>query len=492
MPLLPRHLMSRLVPLLLTVALAGLSLDLFGGLLSWSAPGRSDYGELVGDGLPVLQLLALAYLADRSLRDLARWLDLPGMGPAVPKLAMQIATCLIYFAVGALILSLVFGKSISGLLAASGIAGLVIGLALRGLVSDVFSGIALNLDRSFRAGDFIDFQVRGQTVSGKLLEIQWRSTLLADRSENVLVIPNTELSTALITNRSRPNPATELACPIAVGSEHAPTRIMRILETVSARAIHEGWLLEAPKPYVRIGAIENGMVAYRLVFCIAIDRIVPRRAQSVVYQHAIEALHCAGITLHPARHHLYVPPEDPLAGRHYALEARIAILARVALLQPLSREELRVLAEGVRILRPAGRETVLAEGDHGDSMMVVVEGTLQVLVKSDDAPVAVGRLWPGDCFGELSLLTGQTRSATVVATGEGCLFEITKDLLAGVLSSNPELILRIGLLVIQRGNLTRAALSAGAGEPEEEDHATSLVATIRRFFHLGAGPGGGG
>lgn len=476
---------SRLFPLVLTALIALVSARLFGGVVSWSAPGRGAWGEWLAEGLPTVQLLALAYLTDRSLRELARWLELPGLGPAVPRLALQIATCVVYFSFGAAILSLVFGKSISALLAASGIAGLVVGLALRGLVSDVFSGIALNLDRSFRPGDLIDFQYRGQTVSGRLLEVQWRSTLLADRAENVLVIPNTELSTALITNRSRPTQATEYPCVFQVGSEHAPARILAILDSALARAVHEGWALETPNPYVRIAGIDNGMVTYRALFCIDAARMVPRRSQSEVYRHAIEFLHCAGVTLHPARHHLYVPPEDPLAGRHYAVEARVAILARVNVLQPLSREELRLLAEGVRALRPSAGHMVLAEGDGGDSMMVVVEGSLEARVRDGGgALVPVGRLWPGDCLGELSLLTGQARSATVVALGDCCLFEITKDLMGAVLSSNPELVFRIGMLVVKRGDLTRAALTPGPGLPEDEDHASSLVATIRRFFHL--------
>lgn len=480
-----RRLASRLLPLAPTVLLALVSLRLFGGVVSWSAPDRVEFNEWLSEGLPTLQLLALAYLVDRGLRELARWLERPGLGPAVPKLAMQIASCVVYFSFGAAIVSLAFGKSISALLAASGIAGLVVGLALRGLVSDVFSGIALNLDRSFRAGDHVDFQYRGQAVSGRLLEIQWRSTLVADRGENVLVIPNTELSTALIVNRSRPTTASEFGCAIAIGSEHTPTRIIQILASVLARVVDEGWALEAPGPYVRVAGVENGMVSYRLLFCVAIDRVAPGRVQSEIYRHAVEFLHCAGITLHPARHHLYVPPEDPLVGRHYAPDARVAILARVAVLQPLVREELRLLAEGLRMLRPGAGQTVIAEGDHGDSMMVVVEGVLEARVRGDDGVVvAVGRLWPGDCFGELSLLTGQARSATVVALEACRLFEITKDVLGGVLSSNPELAFRIGVLVAQRSDLTRAALTHGADAPAEEDHTNSLVATIRRFFHL--------
>ncbi|MEI8394402.1 MAG: mechanosensitive ion channel family protein [Rhodospirillaceae bacterium] len=484
--------MDRLLPVAATLLLAVTADRLFGSVFSWSAPERFDYGAMPAYVLPTAQLLGLAYLCDTILRELARWLDLPGMGPAVPKLAMQIASCVIYFSFLALILQLVFDQSISALLAASGIAGLVVGFALRGVVSDIFSGIALNLDRSFKIADIIEFTVRGQTISGKLLEIQWRSTLLADPWENILIIPNSELTAALITNRSRPSPVTEISCTLAVGSENAPARLVRIFGTALVRAVHDDLVLSEPEPHVRIAAVENGQVIYRLLFCINIERVRPRHAKNAVLRHAIDYLHCAGITLHPARHQLYVPPEDPLTGRHYPLEARNAILAKVELFQPLSRDELRVLAAGLRILRPRGGQEVLAEGSEGDSMMVVVEGALEVSVRSigdeegeaTPGPVTVGRLWPGDCFGEMSLLTGQARSATVTAAEDCCLFEITKQDLAGVLCGNPELVSRLGKLVMERDVSTRAALAAGPGDEEAGEDPKSLAVLIRRFFGL--------
>jgi small-conductance mechanosensitive channel len=91
--------------------------------------------------------------------------------------------------------------SISGFIAASGVAGLVLGFALRGMIADFFSGIALNLDRSFSLGDHIKLDTGAE---GEVVEINWRTTVLRNLPGNHVAVPNSKISEMRIENYSRP------------------------------------------------------------------------------------------------------------------------------------------------------------------------------------------------------------------------------------------------------------------------------------------------
>ena len=84
---------------------------------------------------------------------LARRSSDPRATTRIPRLALQIATFLIYVVLFSAAISLVFDKSLATILGAAGIIGLVMGFALRGLVSDIFLGIALQIDASLTPGD---------------------------------------------------------------------------------------------------------------------------------------------------------------------------------------------------------------------------------------------------------------------------------------------------------------------------------------------------
>jgi CRP/FNR family transcriptional regulator, cyclic AMP receptor protein len=91
-------------------------------------------------------------------------------------------------------------------------------------------------------------------------------------------------------------------------------------------------------------------------------------------------------------------------------------LRRAVILSQLPREELDQLARGMRERRYARGEVVFHQGDSGDTLHVVLEGSLKVVVTTDSGEEAiVALLGPGEVCGELALLDGVPRSATVVA-----------------------------------------------------------------------------
>ena len=283
-----------IVVLSVNLLLVLLAAQVLGNAAGWMSPTRASLGFALGDGIPFLQFIVFATLLEQIMWTLARRGPDAKAATRIPRLALQIATFVIYVVMLSSAISLVFDKSLGAILGASGIIGLVLGFALRGLVSDIFSGIALQIDAALNPGDWLDFQYRGRDLSGKLLDIAWRTVVFADTSENIVIIPNGEFAAIMVTNRSRPTNVSEYSTTIELGSEHDEARILAILETAVERAMLEG-VLARPAPYVRIASVKDSTVTYRLLYCLEMGRTSPTKARHVVLFYALQFLKAAGV-----------------------------------------------------------------------------------------------------------------------------------------------------------------------------------------------------
>jgi CRP-like cAMP-binding protein len=149
-------------------------------------------------------------------------------------------------------------------------------------------------------------------------------------------------------------------------------------------------------------------------------------------------------------------------------------LGLVDLLSPLSREAHETIAAAARVHTYSRGETIISHGTAGDSMFIVHEGAVSVRV--DDAEVA--RLQPGEFFGEMALLTGERRTADVIALSDVVAIEITKHELEPVLHDHPELATSISKRVMER----RGTLDARAGM--QDDAQQSVLSHIKAWFGL--------
>lgn len=132
-------------------------------------------------------------------------------------------------------------------------------------------------------------------------------------------------------------------------------------------------------------------------------------------------------------------------------EAR-EVLGRIGLFSGvLSARQLDELASKCRLVDAAAGQTIMAEGDFGASMFAVIEGELGVSLHGSRNPVrGIAKLGPGDIFGEMSLMTGARRTATVTATTASRLIEITKVALEGLFQRSPDLLDRFGAFLAKR------------------------------------------
>lgn len=402
----------------------------------------------------------------------------------ISNIGLQILQVVIYFVATAATINVVFDQSISAILAASGVAGIVIGFALRGLVSDVFSGIAINLDPAFRTGDFIEAMIHDQLISGTIIEIQWRCTIVRDWYNNDFAIPNGELSLAVILNRSRPSALSEFGTTLAVPLVRPLGELSGMLEIALERVASKG-TISSQGLAVDIDGIADNLVTFRMRYQILVDRMHSWTAQTLVLRAAEECLALGGISL--AKVPLYVQPLD-VTGRVEAESAvdpaHVAALEKVPLLLPLSGAEIRELAKMIEARSYRAGATIFSQGDEGATMLVILQGGLDVLVDKDGQPARVAQLWPGDCVGEMSLLTGAPRTATVRAQTPVRALEIGRAAFRAILLNNANLVEDLAQIVEQRAGGIAATLAARDGAPAGEAPRTTIMGAIRRLFGL--------
>ena len=151
--------------------------------------------------------------------------------------------------------------------------------------------------------------------------------------------------------------------------------------------------------------------------------------------------------------------------------------------------EAELLPEGIFALlaRAAVRgtysagERVVRQGDPGTSMFVVANGEAVVTLEPDGQEVA--RIGPGGFFGEMSLLTGAPRNATVRTVVDSDLLEIRADAFRRFVLANPAAVEQIGVAVAtRRAELEERRVSGSAAAPIEPPH--TLIDRIRRYLHL--------
>jgi CRP-like cAMP-binding protein len=126
-------------------------------------------------------------------------------------------------------------------------------------------------------------------------------------------------------------------------------------------------------------------------------------------------------------------------------------------------------------------------------MFILVEGLVYVFadVAGDGQEMKVAQIVPGQFFGEMSLLTGEARSATITAASDAVAYEIGKDAMAKLLQRRPELAEVLSRIVAERKLRNEEALAEATRE-EKEEHRTSVAGQIlgrmRDFFRGVLGP----
>jgi small-conductance mechanosensitive channel/CRP-like cAMP-binding protein len=468
LPPIVRHLLGPLA--LVATVLAVVLLLTAAGISTTNADGDHDYGALA---IGIASALVLTRLLDYVFFDVVFRLR---RKVAAPALLRQIVSLLIFGISAAILLRVILGVQLTGVIATSAVLSVVIGLALQDTLGNLFSGLALHLEKSVQVGDM----VKAGDVFGTVEELSWRALKLRTMEGNVLLIPNS------VASRERlevfPRPGRPIARTLKVGLEYETPPAQALAALASAGRDLAG-IAAYPEPTAYLKSFDDFSIGYELRYWLEdyarfleLDSQVRER---VWYRLDRENIRIAFPLIRQWQWSAGTLKEPE---RRSAVEAAISNVDLFALLSDAARGR---VADGARERRFAAGETIVREGDRGSSMFIVEAGRLGVSVHGkvgQSQRLAV--LEPGAAFGEISLLTGDPRSATVRALTEATLLEIDKSTLSPILRENPSICGMLELTMQERRKRAADALEAAGDEAERTVDRTPLSQRIARFFGL--------
>ena len=388
-----------------------------------------------------------------------------------PLLLRQIVSIALYFFLFALAIAKVFDYNVTTALTGGALVAAILGLALQDTLGNLFSGIALSMEDSFAVGDVLHSGEYQGVVEG----VSWRATRIRGFNNQLIVLPNSLIARERLEVFPRNN-LNARVLQVSVDYHVAPAKAIEVLTQAAAHV--DGVAREQPC-FSRVAAFGDSAVVYEIKYFTR-DYSQRDRIDAAVRRAVWYALRRNEIAIpFPVRaFHPYMPAA---AREEITPEEMRRHLREVAILAPLPDDAHETIAAATRIHRYGKGETILRRGAAGDSMFVIHSGEVSIRVYDPDETGTheVATLGPGSVFGEMALLTGERRTADVVAREDVVTLEIGKDSLQPVLQKHPDLVKAISAVVMQRQDHLEA-LREEAGEEEEQ----SLLSRIRSYFGL--------
>lgn len=377
------------------------------------------------------------------------------------------------------------GLEPTALIATSTVLSAVIGLAMQDLLANLFAGIALQIGKPFRIGDWVT--VHNQT--GTVVSTSWRATRIKTRDNHVIEVPNANIAKTEIFNYSAPTPLQRRDIEVGVVYGAPPSEVKAALKEAALAA--KG-VLNEPEPDVLLTNYGDFAITYRLRYWLRDFADVPRtedRIMTNIWYHFKRA----GIGIpFPIRDVTIRNVDEKTEAR--AEENRIsrvrAHIDEVDLLSSLSNKEKNELAREASERRYAAGERIVRQGDLGAEFFIVMSGKVRVTVRREDGRGAeVGTFGRGFFFGEMSLLTGEPRRATITATEDTDVIVIGQEGFGQIIAAHPKIAEKLSAAVEKRRveieqEFAEAGDPDGAAAVKEDYSRENVLKKIKDFFDI--------
>ena len=414
-------------------------------------------------GVVHLMMDAAVFVARRGNRDASNILrDLIGLG--------------LYATVVVVVLSADFQVNAWSLVVASvGVLGLVVGYAVQQTLGDVFSGLALQLQRPFSHGDW----VRSGNFLGRVQSIGVRSTTVLTRSNERLEIPNSAIAKEVLTNYGAPPVCDEIA--IGISYSEPPNRVREVMLNVMRDVQH---VLPEPSPEVLAWEYGDSAIKYRIKYWIPDYAL-----QEEIRNSLVTALWYA-----LRRNRMEIPfPTQTIDVRRPHLSRRpqeefekeiVTELRQIDFLRNMSEQEIRLLVPNVQVHEFGRGETLYKEGDSGDTMYIIRRGKVEVLGRTDNGAVRqLAVLGPAQIIGEAGMMTSEPRNATCKAQTDVEVLELSRESFAELFKQHPEAVEQISEVIANRASERRELLK-DTGHDGVTARRNRWVVRLRQIFDL--------
>jgi small-conductance mechanosensitive channel/CRP-like cAMP-binding protein len=400
----------------------------------------------------------------------------------IPTITRDFILGILYVITAMIVIKHRTNVNLGSILTTSAILTAVIGFAMQDTLGNLFSGLALQLEHPYQIGDWISFE---GTV-GKVVGITWKSTKILTRSEEMIFVPNNTISKSTLVNLSRPTPRHAASVEFSASYEDPPHKVRKTVVDIMTGM--EG-ILKDPPPAVRIARYDSTSIAYKAFFITediaGEERIKMDILGAIWYRFRNEKIRIP----YPIQETWQIDKKE-VENLRIALKKReedetIRTLDGLEIFRDLPGDTKRELAEHVAVLAFAEGETIVRQDDKSGPMYIIQRGKCGVFVAHEGHPTAkIATLGEGAFFGEMSVLTGEPRIATIMAETDVVCCEIDKGDMQLLFSKHPQLLAKAGEALIRR----RSAISEYKSKLDEESHGTNqqghLVAKIKSFLGL--------
>jgi small-conductance mechanosensitive channel/CRP-like cAMP-binding protein len=356
---------------------------------------------------------------------------------------------------------------------ASAVSAVVVGFAAQDTLGNAFAGLGIQIEKPFHVGDW----VRVGQFEGKVEQVTWRATKIHTRDGMRVIMPNNAVSKESITNYSEPGLPVRLQVDVGATYLKTPHDVKAaVYEALEQSPI----VLSSPAPQVLLQEYAASAITYRALFWIP------------DYEHEPTARDQVRTSIYYAfrRHDIEIPwpiqveyHHDVMPSIAMAQSALEAALRSVEILNALDDAQVKELANGSRERLYYIGEVVVRQNEPGTSMFVLHRGQVKVVL--DPGAEEVTRIDSGGFFGEMSLLTGDPRTATVSATRETLLIEIPADSFRKVALEHPAVLEAVTTAVVaRRAGLDKIRAAAALRDGSLRDQSMTLMARVRRFLRV--------
>jgi small-conductance mechanosensitive channel/CRP-like cAMP-binding protein len=400
----------------------------------------------------------------------------------IPHFLREVVALVIFVVALLFVLSFAYHaeRGLKSVVATSGVAALILGLAGQNLLGGIIAGMSLQINRPYKVTDWLKV---GDTY-GEVMEINWRSTRLRTNDGIYLDIPNNEIVKSTIVNLHYPTELHAMRIRVGVDYNVPPNRVKDALTRAAQSAVNV-----LPEPKVRVFLVdfaESAMI-YEIKYYMG-NHSRMNETNDAVRTNVWYELKRQRIRIPFPIRTLHLERRAPKPIEEGQEEAR-AILRGEPLFQCLSDDQIDNLVKQSNLNHFGRGERVIEEGAEGDSMFILLRGAAEVSVSKNGSTIPVATLRSGDCFGEMSLLTGENRSATVRADGDCYVMEISKDVMGEVIRDSPDCLKQLSELLAKRkmeteGILKDVAASSADQAAKHREYTATFLKRLKTFFAL--------
>lgn len=454
------------------------------------------FGPRLGSGLwlsvvhiaaDLLAILLVVNLAATTLFDVA----LPAVRLRAPDILADVIVGASY------VVALVWlmhraGVNLASIVATSAVATAVIGLSLQSTLGSVIGGLALQVDDSLNEGDWIELENK---VQGQVKKVRWRHTVIETRDWDTLLVPNNQLlnQTIKLLGRREGQPLQRrMWVHFNVDYRTAPREVISVVDQALSAPI-AGVAMEPPPSTICLDlAQEHNQSSGRYATRYWLTNIAQDDPTSSAVRERIHAaLRRAQIPLAIPAAALFVANEDGARlerkQRQASVRAREGLTA-VELFRGLDEAELDALAKSVKVAPFAAGEVVTRQDAKANWLYVLTRGQVEIRVNTPDGDAKrVHVLSAPDFFGEMALITGGRREASVVALTDIECLRIARAAFRSLLERRPELAQEVAEVLAERRVALEAAredLDAESRNLRVQGERHRILSAVQNFFGL--------